>query len=371
MGGIYIHIPFCGAKCSYCDFFSVKMSDPPFALYADRIVEELSSRTDELTFDVNTIYYGGGTPSLLPSDIFFSLSERIVNLIPDKNISEFTIEVNPDDVTPEKVSAWRDAGVNRISVGVQSMVDAELKAVGRRHTASTVRKMAGMLSEFKNRSADIIFGLPGQTVQSLEYSLKTIINMGFTHISAYNLMFEPGTILTHRMNKGLIKPADDELILNMYDKIRALTSEAGFEHYEISNYALPGFQSQHNNAYWSGVPYIGLGPGAHSYDGVKIRRGNCYELRDYLDGKSHHEIEILTPYELNEEYILTRMRTSSGIPLNDYTAKFGCRKTDVLIERARRFVDKGWIYPFDINDSIRLTETGVMMSDSIILSLSE
>ncbi len=372
MGGIYVHIPFCGGKCSYCDFFSIKMSSPPFDAYSRRIIEELSSRVDELTFPVETLYFGGGTPSLLPPNVFTWLSENIRHIIqPLDFMKEFTIEVNPDDVKPTLVESWHKAGVNRISMGVQSMVDSELYSVGRRHNAATVRSAFKMLRNFNNISADIIFGLPGQTLETLEYSMKEVLELGFSHISIYNLMYEPGTILTHRRNKGMITPVDDDNILAMYEKICLMTADAGLRHYEISNYALPGFESKHNMSYWSGIPYIGLGAGAHSYDGKRMRRCNANNFSGYLEGNILFDVENLSDEELHDEYILTRLRTADGISLDDYSARFGHEATGRLLSRAQSSIAADHLKMNEKKNNIVLTEKGVMMSDAVILSLAE
>ena len=252
MAGIYVHVPFCRAKCAYCDFYSVARPEMAEA-YVDAVIREFRLRRGELGDGaVRTLYFGGGTPSLLSPDQFALLSSYF-----DKDgIEEFTIEVNPDDVTPEKIDAWLQSGVNRISIGVQSLDDDELRSVGRRHNARQALDAIALIRSkgIDNISGDLIYGLPGQTLDSFRRSLEGLINAGITHLSAYSLSYEEGTLLWRRLQEGKVTPADEELTLAMYAALCEQARLARFEHYEISNFALPGYRSRHNSSYWRNVP---------------------------------------------------------------------------------------------------------------------
>lgn len=397
MSGVYVHIPYCRRKCFYCDFYSVGERSAVWSRFVEAICREAKHRiwsSGILDHDSPmTLYIGGGTPSLIPPSEFKRLATNLLEIICTP--VEFTIEVNPDDVTPEKVSTWFDAGVNRVSMGVQSFVDSELKAVGRRHTANQAMDAYELLrTAFTNISLDLIFGLPGQSLGSLDYSLSEIIKLNPDHISVYSLMYEERTALTRMRDSGQIPETSDIDSEAMFMLVNRRLRSAGYERYEISNYAKPGFDSLHNSSYWKGVPYIGLGPAAHSYDGSRIRRANKPDIQLYLarygsgrlinrdvsdeelfglkDGAQGAEdifsIESLSDCELREEMIMTRLRMASGLSINEYTMRFGIEASRHLLASADKWITSGHLH-LTADNHLSLTEKGVMVSDQIIASL--
>lgn len=374
MAGVYIHIPFCARKCVYCDFYSVgaRLADWPRLVSA--LLDEARVRVPELTgagAKCDTLYIGGGTPSLLPPGEFGRLAAGVLSLTGP--VSEFTVEVNPDDVTGELADAWRGAGVDRVSMGVQSLVDDELRAIGRRHDSRRAREAYDTLRRrFGNVSLDLMFGLPGQTRRSLRESVAGVIDMRSEHVSVYSLMYEERTALTRMRDSGRIDETPEEESAAMFADISEMLDAAGYEQYEISNYSLPGFRSRHNSAYWSGEPYVGLGPAAHSYDGLRTRRANAPDVRAYISrwldgGGDAVAVETLTDDELREEMIMTRLRTRGGIPLEEFRRRFGAVAFRSLLSASRRWVAGGLMEERD--GTLALSRRGVMVSDEIIVSL--
>ena len=376
MAGLYIHVPFCSGKCGYCAFYSVVGCENRIDMFLDALDKEAVARTPELSSPLSTIYIGGGTPSLLSPTQFEQL-DRIIKqnfkISPDK-IVEYTIEVNPDNVDIPRIQAWRNAGVTRISMGVQSMIPQELQTIGRRHTALEASKVYQMLrASFSNISLDIIFGLPGQTMKSWKETVHQIIDMYPEHISAYSLTFEERTRFSKMLKNGEITEMEESLSLDMFRWVCHRLAEAGYEHYEISNFARSGKRALHNSSYWNGSEYLGLGPGASSYDGYRTRKSNPPSLKEYIffytdgdENSDYVESEYLSRKELTEEYILTRLRTSEGIDLEQYGDLFGKEEEARITKVCRRIGDQ-WINCRD--GVLRLTEDGFFISDEIIVSL--
>ena len=313
MSGLYVHIPYCSVKCAYCDFYSGPLHGFDGAKYVSATLAELESRRFEVLDSPDrkftTIYIGGGTPSVLPPELL-----RPYIAYADNN-AEITVEANPEDVTPEWAIALLRAGVNRVSLGVQSLIDTELSAVGRRHTARRAVDAVKTLRQtgFTNISLDLIYGLPEQTFDSWCRSLDGVLALNPEHLSAYLLSIEPGTRLHARLSAGKFKESPDELIERMYDRLCDAASGAGFEHYEISNFAQPGKRSRHNSAYWDFTPYLGLGPGAHSFDG-KTRRFNPSDFKKYMqDPAKAFEIEAAEKHSLHNDKVFTALRTAEGL----------------------------------------------------------
>lgn len=377
-GGLYVHIPFCRKKCLYCDFYSGARWIKDSGRYVSALLNELQTRKPERPDLFRTIYIGGGTPSLLSNEEFERLTKGIFEILGETaQIEEFTIEVNPEDVTGEKAKVWKASGVNRVSMGVQSLDDEELKRVGRRHDSATAIKAYKILEGyFDNISLDLIFGLPGQTMESLERSLDGLIALAPHHISCYSLMYEERTALTRLRDMGEVKETEEDITVAMYRRITRKLKETGYRHYEISNYALPGFESRHNSSYWEGKPYIGLGPGAHSYDGGNIRRINIPDFITYLncytnpqrernDGDKPYETETLDAEERYEEYVMTRLRTTEGIRFSEIKELFGEEKEWRARRISVRLQNNAGIEL--TGDGVRLTEEGIMTSDSVIV----
>lgn len=305
---LYIHIPYCHHKCTYCDFYSGPLRSFNPQTYAQALRQELEARTTLRSFP--TIYIGGGTPSAVPPEVYTPFLKM---LAPG---GEATVELNPEDVTPTLAATLHNAGANRISMGIQSLNNAELQLIGRHHSASQALQAYHTLQQagFNNISLDIIYGLPSQTLQSWQQTLTQILNLHPTHLSAYCLSIEPRTRLHSQLQAGSIPQPNDNLIPQMYDLLCQLTAQAGYEHYEIANFALPGHHSRHNSAYWDcTTPYIGLGPGAHSFDGT-TRAYNPANLPAYLAAPtSTLTTEPETPTEHHNDILLTALRTAAGI----------------------------------------------------------
>lgn len=363
MTGIYLHVPFCHSKCIYCDFYSIA-DRRLLAEYARGVIREYVARKDELSEPIRTIYLGGGTPSILPIDL---LSE-IVSHLPLNEVEEFTIEVNPEDVTTENVTMWRELGINRISMGVQSLDDDMLKWMRRRHTATdaltaieTIR--AGGIN---NISCDLIYGLPGLSAESWRKDLTRLLSMPINHLSAYCLTYSRGTALYHQWEQGKVIPAEDDLIASQFAILRDETARAGFEHYEISNFARPGFKSRHNSLYWSPQgKWLGLGPAAHSFDG-SVRRIDIANTRKWLE-------MLPEPYEIDEEDELNRindltmtgLRTAQGLDL----AIFDDGTRSKIEQDAQPFLETGKMHRN--GGVLTINRDYWLVSDSIIRELMQ
>ena len=313
MAGIYIHIPFCKKRCLYCDFFSTTQL-PRRKEYVDALLKEISARKNETNEPVRTIYLGGGTPSTLEiSDI-----QRIMTALDTTNAEEITMEMNPGDATPEYLSALRQTGINRLSIGIQSFQDNLLQLIGRRHDAQQALTAVRMAQQagFDNISIDLMYALPTQTMKQWQTDIDTAFSLHIQHISCYGLMYEEGTQLTAIRDNGQLTPVDEDLENDMYDYLCERLKNAGFRHYEVSNFALPEYESKHNSNYWNGTPYIGIGAGAHTY-GKPVRSWNPDNLDTYINGIHNgtlvREKEILTEKDLYNEAIMLGLRTDKGI----------------------------------------------------------
>ena len=374
--GLYVHIPFCHRKCLYCDFFSAGDKIADWDAYIKAILSEASVRREELPSSPSTLYIGGGTPSLIPTEHFLRLMQGLKEFFPGLSPDEFTIEANPDDIDEERINVWKAEGVNRVSLGVQSFNNDELKAVGRLHSATQAEDAILLLKEnFSNVSTDLIFGLPGQTIESWQKTVEKMIDLCPAHISAYSLMYEQGTPLTALRETRRLKATPEEDSERMFEFLTEKLRGAGYERYEISNYARPEMYSRHNTSYWKGIPYLGLGPSAHSYDGEKARRWNVPDLKGYLRHYAAKDVEtpiykeeILTEEELREEYILTRMRMAEGITLAEYDNLWGEESGEILRRNARKKIERGLLREKDGN--IFLTDEGIMIADSVIVQLA-
>lgn len=356
---LYIHVPFCRHKCVYCDF----MSGTNIALrhrYISHLRQEYAAVATTFTessafVHSNTLYFGGGTPSILTPD---EISE-IYCILGRPSIDEWTIECNPEDMTADWLSAIRVLGVTRLSVGVQSLDNNELQWMERRHTAAeaiAAIRLAQSLG-FSNISADIIFGLPRQSLATLRASLAGLLSLNLQHISAYSLMFEQGSKITMKN----VTPIDDDLAAEMYALICNDLAAAGYEHYEISNWAKPGFRSIHNSGYWRCEPYIGLGPAAHSFDGVATRRANVPNTLKWLQGVAP-EVETLTLDERFNERVMLGLRTVEGINL----ASLGRDFPEEWINKIRVDLSPYGQYLRWTDDSVTLFPAGVYLSDMIM-----
>lgn len=365
MSGLYIHIPFCASKCAYCDFFSSSSkSQQQFEAYADALINEWNFRKGSISDIVETIYFGGGTPSLMPS----STLDRVIDNIPTSDSIETTLEANPEQLTPDFVEWFNKSKFNRISVGIQSLNDVELNIVGRNHDSSIGRDALQTLRDFSNYSVDIIYGLPGQTLDSLERTIDGVLRFKPPHMSAYMLSYEQGTRLYAMLQSGKVRIQSDETLCQMYELVCTKLRTEGYEHYEISNFAQPGYRAIHNSNYWLDKPYLGLGAGAHSYIGGK-RHQNQNNIKSYINGKgimsALEEAETLD--NLINDHIMIALRTSEGINQKRFVAAFGEKQWGDLITRVSRYETSGSIVR---NESgFAISEKSWLISDSIIASL--
>ena len=372
MAGIYIHVPFCSSRCIYCDFYSTTQGVEMRSAYVQALCREMEVRKHELNNEViQTIYFGGGTPSLLALDQIGKLMQAIRANFDISPTAEITLESNPDDVTLSLAEGWIALGFNRVSLGLQTFNDQILRLLRRRHTASTAKHAVKTLREagFKNLTLDLIYGLPNQTFDIWKDDVQQLLALSVNHLSAYALSYEPGTALTKMRDRGEIREADEEMIRKMYLYLIEQSEAAGYKHYEISNFALPGYESRHNSSYWSGVPYIGLGPGAHSYDGKSKRRANDPDLLSYIKQADDApcSFEYLDAVQLYEEYLLTGLRTSRGISLSYVLENFGKKIFNRMLCLAKSHLAKGALRECD--DHYILTLEGILISDYIISDL--
>ena len=375
MAGIYIHVPFCKSRCAYCDFYSTVqhgLREP----YAGTVCRELGYRLAELRNEpIETIYFGGGTPSTLGIEELRRILDFIVSLehIENPETLEITLEANPDDLTEEYVKELRTLPINRVSMGIQSFHDRTLHLVGRRHTAQEAIDAVRRLQDagISNISIDLIYGLPGESLNDWNYSLNQAIALGVKHISAYHLTYEEGTRLWRMKEQGLVMPINEEHSIRSFELLREKLLSAGYEHYEISNFALPGYHSRHNSSYWQDTPYIGVGPGAHSYDGSR-RRWNLSSLTDYVATPSGedvpHEVEHLSIDERYDERIITELRTARGINLSKLLADFGVQYHTHCMHAATPYLNRRQLMHTEDN-FLKLTPESIFISDAVMRDL--
>lgn len=374
MAGIYVHIPFCASRCAYCDFFSTLRLADAGERYVEAVIAESGLRRDELCGEtIKTLYLGGGTPSQLPVSLLQRLVHGLRETFDLSGVEEFTVEANPDDVTPEWCAALPVLGVNRVSMGVQSFEDPILRFIGRRHTARQAVEAVENLREagINNISIDLIYGLPGQTVTSWTQSVRQAIALRPQHISAYGLTYEEGTRLWWQRERGEVVEVPEEQCLAMYRILVDELQAAGYEHYEISNFALPGYRSRHNSSYWNDAPYLGLGAAAHSYDG-KARRYNPHDLQQYISqimsGESAVEQEELSLWERYDERVMLGLRTADGVDADRLRHDFGDEAWQHFRREAAPHIEAGHLRVTDDSRYV-LTRDGIMLSDAIIRDL--
>ena len=380
VAGLYIHIPFCRSRCIYCDFYSTTLPQAWQGPYVEALGREMEIRANEEAGKlgrIGTVYIGGGTPSLLTGEALERLFALVARHYRLEDGAEVTLEANPDDVTGEWVDSLKGTPVNRISMGVQSLDDNILRTLRRRHTAEQARKAVALLQEagYTNLSLDLIYGLPGQGLAQFERDVREVLGMGVTHLSAYALQFEPGTALSAMRQRGELSEADEELSLACYERLMDLTAEAGMEHYEISNFALPGRRSRHNSSYWTEAPYVGLGAGAHSYDPTgHVRSFNCEDIRQYIEAVGHGRrpstSEVLDETTRYNERVMLRLRTCEGLSLDELERDFGLDRRRYCERMAEPHILRGRVQK-KAGEALCLTRSGLFVSDDIISDLLE
>lgn len=358
---LYIHIPFCKRLCGYCDFFkTMSLSHKPEVL--QRIALEMAERAPMLEgTTLKTIYFGGGTPTVCTPDELGSLLLAAREIFDCPEVEEVTVEANPDDLTEEYLEGLRRVGINRLSIGIQSFRDEDLTFMNRRHNAQEAVKAVRRARKagFDNISIDLIYGLEGVTLEEWRYSVERAVELGVEHISAYHLTIEENTLF----GKRGVGTAPEELSDREYEVLCEVLREAGYEHYEISNFALPGRGSRHNSAYWRGTPYLGLGPGAHSFDGKQTRSWNIPSIKSYLEGRSL-ESETLSPKERYEEVVMVSLRTKEGVDLGQIETQFGHAKRAEFEAISKDFLERKILVREGKN--IAFAEGSWLISDSII-----
>lgn len=329
LAGIYIHIPFCKSRCKYCDFFSTTHLEKQ-AQYVQALLVEIQDRLSipnsqypipNNQYPISTIYIGGGTPSTLQVEHLRAIVEAIRREAKGER-QEITLEANPGDITQEKARAWREMGINRLSIGVQSFEDELLQLIGRRHNAEQARQAVAIAQAagFDNISIDLMYALPSQTMQQWQHDVAQALQLNVQHISTYGLIYEEGTALTTLLDHGIVEAVDEETEMQMYDYLVEQLTANGYIHYEVSNFALPNCESKHNSSYWNDTPYIGLGAGAHSYNGQQ-RQWNISDLDTYIQQANAHQlqpqIEQLTDEQRHIERIMLGLRTRHGVAANE------------------------------------------------------
>ncbi len=369
MSAIYLHIPFCKRLCGYCDFFkSVKLNQLEDTLEAMErvIVEQRSFLTNH---KIETIYFGGGTPSLLTSVQVGRLLDAIAQNYDLTSLSEVTLEANPDDLTRPYLEELRRVGVNRLSIGVQSFDDAELKFMNRRHTAAQAVDVVRMAQAvgFDNITIDLIFGVDGFGCDVLQHSLDVALSLDVQHISAYHLTLEAGTPFARRVAKGELRAVVEEQSEREYRMVEEALLAANFDHYEVSNYAREGFRSRHNSSYWRGVEYLGIGAGAHSFNG-SVRRFAVNSIGGYLrGGEERYEVESLSQVDRYNEFVMTSLRCREGVERDRLRCDYGAKFLAHFEIESQKWLNNGdleqcdgWVY---------IPTSRFLLSDAIIESL--
>lgn len=372
MAGIYIHVPYCKTRCIYCDFFTQTNTGTRLD-YVSAVCKELELRQNYIKKEiVRTIYFGGGTPSLLSVADFEKIFNTIFATFEVSPEAEITLEANPDDLSEEYLYKLKTLPFNRISIGIQSFDDEELKFINRRHTAKEAKDAVkrAQYSGFENISIDLMYGLPNQSMKIWEKNLETAISLNVQHISSYHLIYEEGTKLYRLFRKGEVAEAEEDLSLDMFSVMIDALSKAGYEHYEISNFARNGLYSRHNTSYWQGVKYLGIGSAAHSFDGVD-RALNIASIPKYIvgieEGNPLLEIEVLAVSSRYNDYILTRLRTMWGVDLKKLEEEFGDKYLDFCLKNAEKYI---LLEDVIIEDSkLKLTRKGIFISDGIMSDL--
>src|ERR1035437_1517316 len=369
MAGIYIHIPFCKKLCFYCDFYHV-ISVGNNSCFIDALLKEASLRKDYLVNEtISTIYLGGGTPSVFSIQDLGTILNHIHKLFRLAEDCEITIEINPDDVKPAYLESLKNLNINRISLGIQSWRDSDLKMLNRRHdSAQAVIALKDTLNAgFKNVTIDLIYGIPGMSLKEWESNLDFSFSFDIKHLSAYHLTIEPGTVFGKMLEKGTISEIDENDSAEQFNILIEKAESEGFIQYEISNFGKPGYFSIHNSNYWKQVSYLGLGPSAHSFNGYS-RQWNIRDLKGYIKlinaGKSFYESEELNSKTRFNEYIMTSLRTMWGIDLEYVEGMFEKEGYDYIINLAGKFKDYGLMK--QEKKSLILTNQGKLISDNII-----
>lgn len=374
MAGIYIHIPFCKQACNYCDFyFTTRASLLPDFIKALNAEIDLQKHYFPKDTIIQSVYFGGGTPSLMTFDDLNEILKHLRNVFTIANTAEITLEANPDDIQVTRAEQWKEAGINRISLGLQSLSERDLQFMHRAHTAQESRQALQILKDtgFSNITVDFIYGIPDSGNDQWKTHLDYIRANDIPHFSAYALTIEKGTRLFKEVEKGKTNLPLEADVIQQFDMLQAFAIQAGYEAYEISNYAKPGYRAIHNTSYWFQKPYLGLGPSAHSYL-MPIRKYNLPDLKSYITALSAgmlppESVEYLSTEDQINEFIMTRLRLSEGIPLPIYENTFGHTLQSRASKHIQSYIQTGHLRISD--ECLKLTEKGKLMADRIASDL--
>ena len=371
MSGIYLHIPFCKKACHYCDFhFSTSLKNKEPLLKA--LVQEIILRADEFkNKTVETIYFGGGTPSILDVDEIKNIIKTIRQYYKVIEIPEITLEANPDDLTDDKIKELAQTEINRLSIGVQSFGDKELQMMNRAHSSEEVKQCLHTATQyFNNITIDLMYGIPGLSNEEWKQNIQQALKFGISHISSYALTVEEGTALADFIKKGTYPAIDESLAAQHFDILVNTLTQAGFDHYEISNFGKPNFYSKHNTSYWLGKWYLGFGPSAHSFNG-NIRSWNVANNAKYIKSLSENSLpssqEILTVKDQYNEYIMTGLRTIWGVSLEKVSQDFGIKTSIFLEKQIQPFLENGTLMLKQ--NQLKTTQKGKFLADGIASEL--
>ncbi|OQP66823.1 coproporphyrinogen III oxidase [Niastella vici] len=371
MAGIYLHIPFCRQACHYCNFHfstSLKLKNE----FVEALLKEIQLQKNYLPAEpVNTIYFGGGTPSLLTKDELWAILQMVRQNFSVAADAEVTLESNPDDITEEKLIDWKQAGINRLSIGVQSFFEDDLRWMNRAHSAQQAIDNLQLAKQyFNNITMDLIYGTPTLPDANWQHNVQQAIALGIPHVSCYALTVEPGTALSSLINKHKMADVNTEDQARQFLLLMNWMQEAGYEHYEISNFALPGMRSRHNSSYWQGAAYLGLGPSAHSFNGASRQwniSNNALYIKLLKEDKVPFEIETLTGTQQLNEYIMTSLRTMEGLNLQWVAERFSQKAADELLQAGKPFMETG---KMQLNNGrLQLTKEGKLFADGIAAEL--
>lgn len=371
MAGIYIHIPFCKQACHYCDFhFSTSLKKKSELVNA--LVKELQLRKDEFkNISIETIYFGGGTPSLLTNDELRLLIDEVYKNYKVVDHPEITLEANPDDLTPQRIIDLTHTPINRLSIGIQSFFEDDLKLMNRAHNAAEAKECLSVATRhFDNISIDLIYGIPGLTNENWIKNIETALSFNIPHISSYALTVEPKTALETFIKKGIIQNVDDDLGQEQFHLLIETLEAHDFVHYELSNFGKPNFFSKNNSAYWQGKPYIGIGPSAHSFNGNQRGwnvRNNSKYIQSLENNQLPIEIETLSTTDKYNEYVMTGLRTIWGVSVEKVASDFGENYKTYLLKQAEKHLLEHLLYLDD--GKLLVTKKGKFLSDGIASDL--
>ncbi|HRI22407.1 MAG TPA: radical SAM family heme chaperone HemW [Panacibacter sp.] len=371
MAGIYIHIPFCRKACHYCNFhFSTSTKQIDEIVQA--ICKETILRSNYITENITTIYFGGGTPSLLSVDGLLVIINKLYELFTIDKDTEITLEANPDDINTAKLTAWKAAGINRLSIGVQSFFEEDLQWMNRAHNAAQALQsiLLSQTAGFSNITIDLIYGTPTLSDKQWQQNFETAASLNIPHLSCYALTVEPKTALEKMIAQHTIENVDADKQSRHFELLMQWAAKAGYEHYEISNFAKPGFRSKHNSSYWQGKEYLGLGPSAHSFNGSSRQwnvANNTLYLKSIEQNTVPFEIEHLTEVQQLNEYIMTSLRTMEGLSILNVTDKWGAAAANKIIKSAKKYLQEEMM--FENTKHLMLTQKGKLFADGIAAEL--